>query len=203
MLYRQDTPPTDLLRKLVKTGKSNEIEITTSGDESSSRPPSLIITYPNNDHWASKINSNFGQYIQVYLKKTKIFLISYSYENLITTSDGDIAYNKNWKFLCSTNGKDWDIVDEHENDPILGKSYKTILPVKGKTFYSYFRILNTGRNYYYRGNSDISNTLTGTILYVRNLGLHGFIQTTITPNSYKFLNKVLNICFFMIICEKT
>ena len=119
----QDTPPTGLLRKLVKSGKSNEIQITTNGDETTSRPPSLIITYPNTDHWASQRNDSFGQYIQVHLTKTKIFLSSYSYENIcpIISKCSDIVYNKNWQFLCSTNGEDWDIVDEYVNDSILGQ----------------------------------------------------------------------------------
>ena len=84
MLFGYSTPPLGFLRKLVFSAHSKEIEVTTNGDENSTkRPPSLVIDYQNNDHWASLINQSFGQYIQIHLVKKRIFATSYSYENIV------------------------------------------------------------------------------------------------------------------------
>ena len=104
MLFGYSTPPLGFLRKLVFSANSKEIEVTTNGDEDSTvRPPSLVIDYQNNDHWASPKNQNFSQYIQIHLVKKRIFATSYSYENLIISPERKV-YNENWQFLGSNDG---------------------------------------------------------------------------------------------------
>ena len=157
---------TGLLRYLVSNGKNHLIHVTTNGNEKPSRPPSLIITYPNSDHWASLRNFGFGQFIQVELKHMMIDITHYSFENM-----GAIAYSMNWQFLGSKNGHDWEVLDEHINDSVLGQQLISVFPTESGKF-SFFRILHTGLNYY----SDCPDTnAVRTILYVRNLDLFGSI----------------------------
>ena len=158
-------PFSGFLRYLVSIDLSARILVTTNGNESVERPPSLIITYPNTDHWASLVNYDFGQYIQVELLHMKFKITNFSYENLRP----DLCYSMNWQFLGSLNGEDWDILDEHIEDDILGTGSKIIFPVING-FYSFFRILHTGFNYY---SGQPTSHPPSTILYVRNIDLFG------------------------------
>ena len=74
------------------------------------------------------------------------------------------------------------------NDDILGKSLKTVIPVANEKFYSYFKIKNTGENYYYMDYEEKPNVnMRRTKLYIRNIDLHGFIKFTYTQNANIFL----------------
>ena len=166
--------PNGLLRHLVSGGQSSKIRLEVSCNESSSRPPSLIITYPNTDHWASCRDSSFSQYIQVELIGMTFNIESYSYENL-----GADAYNINWDFLGSADGKGWTTLDSRKNDYILKENKVTVLPAK-RGRYRFFRIKQTGINYYFNTNTDDTRRY---ILYVRNLDLFGSIGHDSTCNT--------------------
>ena len=136
--------PKGVLRHLVEKGRGSEIDVTVYCNESVNRPPRLIITYPNNDHWASCRTFDFNQYIQVKLKH-KVLITGYSYERYYDKYP--TIYSMNWEFLASNDGNKWYSLDKHINDTV----FSTIVeyrPQVQKGIYQYFRILNTGLNRY-------------------------------------------------------
>lgn len=163
-------PPEGALRNLVKSGQSKLITVTTFCDENANnRPPRLIINYSNNDHWASCLDSTFTAYIQIELKGLAINIHNYSYETLNPSR----WRSRNWEFIGSNNGRDWKMIDEHENDDILKDNQITLLPaIHGS--YRFFRLRQTGHSYY--DGVPTTEKIT-TKLYVRNIDLFGYVYT--------------------------
>lgn len=165
-LLQKFKEPVGILRYLVAANRGNEIDVTVSCNETASRPPRLIITYPNTDHWASCTTFNFSQYIQVKLKH-KVSITGYSFEKRNDT----YIYMMNWQFLGSNDEKNWVVLDSHINDSSFA-STNTLRPKTKRGTYNFFRILNTGLNRYEsRGESHSFRT----ILYVRYLDLYGLL----------------------------
>ena len=164
---REFKSPTGILRYLVGQGKGNEIDVTVSCNETKNRPPRLIITYPNTDHWASCTTFDFNQHIQVKLKYD-VFIKGYSFEK---HNGWPGVYMMNWEFLGSINGKKWDVLDKHVNDSSFSR-VDVLRPKTKKGIYRYFRVLNKGLNHY---NNYAPSYLQRTYLYIRYLDLYGFI----------------------------
>ena len=64
---------------------------------------------------------------------------------------------------------------KHVNEHLLVNSLITVLKVSTHKIYSYFQIIDTGENYYYDNASPLAGGVR-TILFIRNLDLHGFLQ---------------------------
>ena len=178
--------PIGILRYLVRARRGNEIDVTVSCNESRKRPPRLIITYPNYDHWASCRTYDFNQYIQVKLKH-KVSITGYSFEKR-----GDIpyVYMKNWKFLGSNDEVKWDVLDSHQDDDAFNWT-DALRPATKRGTYNFFRILNTGFNRYNeRETSDSSRT----ILYIRYLDLYGLLCNN---DKCSIAKKRLSLWFFI------
>lgn len=174
--------PNWILRYLISRGRGDQIEVSVMCNETESRPPRLIITYPNNNHWASCKTRDFNQYIQVKLMH-KVFISGYAFERWERFPG---VYMMNWRFLGSVDGNEWSLLDEHVNDSIFSNTY-AIRPNVKKGVYNYFRILNTGLNHY----DNLSDTnIVRTILYMRYLDLYGVIcyndQCSIQKKKTKF-----------------
>ena len=178
--------PQGILRYLVANKRGEEIHVTTKCNETiNDRPPRLIVTYPNNDHWASCQTFDFGQYIQVELEKN-FYITGYSYERLPST----VAYMMNWEFQASRNGNVWTVLDKHEDDNIFYSNVEIHPRLRGG-IYRFFRIYHTGLNHYdYMGDTHPYRT----ILYVRYLDLYGFLA-----NITSHVKKKYNIHVFFII----
>ena len=159
--------PIGILRYLVGKGRGDEIDVTVSCNETVDRPPRLIITYPNTDHWASCRTFDFNQSIQVKIKH-KVFIKGYSFEKFGIRPG---VYMMNWKFLGSNDGINWDELDKHTNDASFSNT-DVLRPKTTQGIYNYFRILNTGLNHY---DSESSTSELRTILYIRYLDLYGIL----------------------------
>ena len=152
------------LRYLVSTKQTDKIKITSSASESSSTPPSLIIRNPITNRWASTRTYSFGQWIQIELLTEKPFyLTAYSY----LSHHMSIYYNLNWNFSVSNNGSKWIVVDSHVNDYVLKSFKEEKFTIDKPGYYRFFRLTNTGLNYYNGETTDAQ-----TILYVAQIDLY-------------------------------
>ena len=153
------------LRYLVSSNRSSEIKITSTANEANDHPPSLIITNPITTRWASKRNSNFGQYVQIELLSNPLFLTHYSYLSFMRAG----IYNMNWNFSVSKDGINWVVVDSHVDDDVLKSNKEEKFKINKPDYYRYFRLTNTGKNYY---ETVSDGDQTRTILYVAQIDLY-------------------------------
>ena len=72
------------IQTFVENGLNESIEITTTGTANPSRPPTVILFFPNTgfNSWASTSNETYGQYIQVKLP-IPVFITHYSLEVIV------------------------------------------------------------------------------------------------------------------------
>ena len=87
-----------------------------------------------------------GSYFIVDFKQRKIKPTAYTLRNYISW---EIEALKNWDFLGSTDGKDWDIIMSHKDNTtdLKGKGKSFTWKIENcQSFYSQFKVLMTGQN---------------------------------------------------------
>ena len=78
------------------------------------------------------------------LKMNAIRITHYS---LKTRPNNEIHYTKNWRFEGSNNGETWTILDSHQNSEVLsGLNITKVFKVQKSGLYSYFRLIQIGKN---------------------------------------------------------
>ena len=180
------------LRYLVSTNRSSEIKITSTANEADDHPPSLIITNPITDRWASKSSTNFGQYVQIELLSSPLFLTHYSYFSV----PWEGVYNMNWNFSVSKDGINWIVVDSHVDDDVLKSNKEEKFKINKPDYYRYFRLTNTGKNYY---ETVSDGDQTRTILYVAQIDLYTNKLMYITQCESIYNFKYFHLLFIFII----
>ena len=163
------------LRYLVLTNQKDEIILSSSQRFSDEYLLDFIITNPINYEFATIRNSNFGQYVQIELKNKPFYLYEYSYKS----HHLPIYYNMNWNFSVSKDNDEWIVVDSHTNDDVLKSFKEEKFKISKPGYYKFFRLTNTGYNYY----NDELTTESRTILYVAHLDLF-------TNKNFCFISKI-------------
>ena len=154
------------IQTFVGNGMNESIEVTTTGDYTSDRPPTMILFFPNTgfSSWASTPSGIYGQYIQVKLPEP-VYITHYSFR-----SHSSGVYNINWNFSASLDGSYWKLLDEHINDTILSSGNEELFSLSKSGVFQFFRLTNNGPTYY-------PGAVNGQkILYVRRFELFHIIS---------------------------